>query len=42
MRPTILTPEWVKKKKMLSDELIRKGKLFYTLERQKRKYKKVI
>ena len=42
MKPTILTPEWVRKKKELSEGLMRRGKVFCDLERWKRKCIKVI
>lgn len=40
MKPSILTPEWEKKKKKMADELMRRGELFFALQRQKFKYKK--
>jgi hypothetical protein len=42
MKPTILTPEWEKKKKKTAEELMRKGELFFDLQKQKRKFKKII
>ncbi|MGB2728209.1 MAG: hypothetical protein WBC40_11280 [Halobacteriota archaeon] len=42
MKPTILTPEWKKKKKKVAEELMRKGKLFFNLQKQKHKFKKVV
>jgi predicted N-acetyltransferase YhbS len=37
MKPTIVTPEWQKKKKKLAQELMRKGKAFFDLQKLKRK-----
>ena len=37
MKPTILTPEWQKKKKKMAEELMRKAKDFFDLQKRKRK-----
>lgn len=38
-QPTILTPEWRKKKKEMADKLMEKGKMFFERERWKHKRK---
>ncbi len=40
MKPEIVTPEWRKKKKRMADDLMKKGELFFELQRQKLKRKK--
>jgi hypothetical protein len=42
MKPTIVTPEWKKKKDEMAENLLRKGEAFFDSQKQKREFKKVI